>query len=142
MSRRQAVISLCMAATRLLIGIDNSFALATKGECSKISPAPGGAFSPQFADKSIIAGCFVALLTASRPARKPRPGERVAQMVEHLTFNQVVVGSSPTALTTRSKVWGLSLGARDSHLPPGKAEAMALNRKATESIVWLRDKAA
>jgi hypothetical protein len=38
-------------------------------------------------------------LTPSQAARKPRPGERVAQMVEHLTFNQVVVGSSPTALT-------------------------------------------
>ena len=26
--------------------------------------------------------------------------ERVAQLVEHLTFNQVVMGSSPIALTT------------------------------------------
>jgi hypothetical protein len=30
-----------------------------------------------------------------------RPGEPVAQMVEHLTFNQVVLGSSPSGLTKR-----------------------------------------
>jgi hypothetical protein len=49
------------------------------------------------------AGLSGALLTPPQPARKPRPGERVAQMVEHLTFNQVVLGSSPSALTSKIK---------------------------------------
>src|SRR5262249_50405497 len=35
----------------------------------------------------------------ARPVH-PRRSERVAQLVEHLTFNQVVLGSSPSALTT------------------------------------------
>ena len=30
----------------------------------------------------------------------PRPLGRVAQLVEQLTFNQLVVGSIPTAVTT------------------------------------------
>jgi hypothetical protein len=32
-----------------------------------------------------------------------RRGEPVAQMVEHLTFNQVVLGSSPSGLTNEIK---------------------------------------
>jgi hypothetical protein len=37
----------------------------------------------------------------TRPSRAPTPSARepVAQMVEHLTFNQVVLGSSPSGLT-------------------------------------------
>ena len=35
----------------------------------------------------------------SRPRFYTRPCEPVAQMVEHLTFNQVVLGSSPSGLT-------------------------------------------
>ncbi len=31
-----------------------------------------------------------------------RPWERVAQPVEHVTFNHGVLGSSPSALTTKS----------------------------------------
>ena len=40
-----------------------------------------------------------------RPRHRPYTplGEPVAQMVEHLTFNQVVVGSSPTGLTIEIK---------------------------------------
>jgi hypothetical protein len=34
-----------------------------------------------------------------RPRFYTRPCEPVAQMVEHLTFNQVVLGSSPSGLT-------------------------------------------
>jgi hypothetical protein len=34
-----------------------------------------------------------------RPRFYTRAGEPVAQMVEHLTFNQVVLGSSPSGLT-------------------------------------------
>ena len=33
--------------------------------------------------------------------------EPLAQSVEHLTFNQVVVGSTPTRLTKHSRVYGL-----------------------------------
>jgi hypothetical protein len=39
-----------------------------------------------------------------------RRGEPVAQMVEHLTFNQVVLGSSPSGLTIHLvEIVGLSL---------------------------------
>jgi hypothetical protein len=38
-------------------------------------------------------------LDPPRPRTYTARRERVAQVVEHLTFNQVVVGSSPTALT-------------------------------------------
>ena len=46
-----------------------------------------------------------ALARSAAPLTPPRyppthaPQERVAQLVEHLTFNQVVLGSSPSALT-------------------------------------------
>jgi hypothetical protein len=39
----------------------------------------------------------------SGPRFYTRPGEPVAQMVEHLTFNQVVLGSSPSGLTNKIK---------------------------------------
>src|SRR5215471_5742204 len=65
----------------------------------------GGGVNQQRAE-----GCAVsrfrdppALLT--RPSRAPTPSTRepVAQMVEHLTFNQVVLGSSPSGLTNKTK---------------------------------------
>jgi hypothetical protein len=40
-----------------------------------------------------------ALLTGLGCASTHARSERVAQLVEHLTFNQVVLGSSPSALT-------------------------------------------
>src|SRR4051812_27556637 len=40
-----------------------------------------------------------ALLTRTRRTPTQRGSERVAQAVEHVTFNHGVVGSSPTALT-------------------------------------------
>jgi hypothetical protein len=59
------------------------------------------------------AGSAVAKVSLTRPRRPApraidRPGthhytralEPVAQVVEHLTFNQVVLGSSPSGLTT------------------------------------------
>ena len=46
---------------------------------------------------------FVGLLTRSRQPPTHPAQERVAQLVEHLTFNQVVLGSSPSALTNESK---------------------------------------
>jgi hypothetical protein len=50
------------------------------------------------------AGLFMrSLLTAPAGASTPAPGEPVAQMVEHLTFNQVVLGSSPSGLTSKNK---------------------------------------
>ena len=39
------------------------------------------------------------LLTRRGPPPTQRASERVAQAVEHVTFNHGVVGSSPTALT-------------------------------------------
>jgi hypothetical protein len=39
----------------------------------------------------------------SCPRFYTRPGEPVAQMVEHLTFNQVVLGSSPSGLTNEKQ---------------------------------------
>ena len=38
--------------------------------------------------------------------------ERVAQSVEHVTFNHGVVGSIPTALTNKIKYSGRSLGSQ------------------------------
>jgi hypothetical protein len=38
-------------------------------------------------------------LTRPERASTHPVSERVAQLVEHLTFNQVVLGSSPSALT-------------------------------------------
>ena len=43
------------------------------------------------------------LLTAFRAALNTARQEPVAQMVEHLTFNQVVLGSSPSGLTNKIK---------------------------------------
>jgi hypothetical protein len=103
MSRRQPVISPCMAAIRLLIGIDELFRAGMKGSVAKSGPLRAGLFRRNLRHKSRGSGALAALLTACRTARKPRPGERVAQMVEHLTFNQVVLGSSPSALTSKIK---------------------------------------
>src|SRR6195256_1882153 len=44
-----------------------------------------------------------ALLTRRGPPRTHPTHERVAQFVEHLTFNQVVPGSSPGALTMKTR---------------------------------------
>ena len=49
------------------------------------------------------------LLTPQNGAPTHRPGGRVAQLVEHLTFNQVVLGSSPSALTKEIKGFSLVL---------------------------------
>ena len=46
---------------------------------------------------------IVGLLTRSRQPPTHPAQERVAQLVEHLTFNQVVLGSSPSALTNNIK---------------------------------------
>ena len=43
------------------------------------------------------------LLTPQNGPPTHRPGGRVAQLVEHLTFNQVVPGSIPGRLTKPSK---------------------------------------
>src|SRR5712671_7536588 len=43
------------------------------------------------------------LLTRRGPPRTHPTHERVAQLVEHLTFNQVVPGSSPGALTSKTR---------------------------------------
>jgi hypothetical protein len=43
------------------------------------------------------------LLTRRDTAPTHRAGEPVAQMVEHLTFNQVVLGSSPSGLTKQKQ---------------------------------------
>jgi hypothetical protein len=43
------------------------------------------------------------LLTQGRAAPTHAPYEPVAQVVEHLTFNQVVLGSSPSGLTKSQK---------------------------------------
>jgi hypothetical protein len=48
-------------------------------------------------------GLHPRLLTRREPPPTHATEERVAQVVEHLTFNQVVVGSSPTALTNEIK---------------------------------------
>ena len=40
-----------------------------------------------------------ALLTRTKPPPTQRGSERVAQVVEHVTFNHGVEGSSPSALT-------------------------------------------
>jgi hypothetical protein len=55
-----------------------------------------------FAD---YAGCFSHLLTRRVGAATPITllKERVAQLVEHLTFNQEVMGSNPIALTNKIK---------------------------------------
>jgi hypothetical protein len=87
-----------MAATRLLIGMGR-LSLGMKRQCSKIGLSPAGFFAPIYRRIWQPEAISAALLTPWRAARKPRPGERVAQMVEHLTFNQVVLGSSPSALT-------------------------------------------
>jgi hypothetical protein len=51
-------------------------------------------------DRRAVAGLFMrSLLTRPARASTPAPGEPVAQMVEHLTFNQVVDGSIPSGLT-------------------------------------------
>ncbi len=42
---------------------------------------------------------FAALLTRTRLTPTQRGSERVAQAVEHVTFNHGVEGSSPSALT-------------------------------------------
>jgi hypothetical protein len=44
------------------------------------------------------------LLTCLGAPHTHRRAEPVAQMVEHLTFNQVVLGSSPSGLTTAESV--------------------------------------
>ena len=51
--------------------------------------------------------------------------EPVAQVVEHLTFNQVVVGSSPTGLTREIKDLGLLFirGAKLVAVPAGRGRA-------------------
>jgi hypothetical protein len=41
-------------------------------------------------------------LPASKPIVRAHPIEPVAQLVEHLTFNQGVAGSSPAGLTSKS----------------------------------------
>ena len=41
----------------------------------------------------------IALLTRTQPPPTQRGSERVAQAVEHVTFNHGVEGSSPSALT-------------------------------------------
>ena len=43
----------------------------------------------------------VALLTRTKPPPTQRGSERVAQVVEHVTFNHGVEGSSPSALTMK-----------------------------------------
>jgi hypothetical protein len=51
--------------------------------------------------------------------RSSQGDERVAQLVEHTTFNREVLGSSPSALTTISKSyqWVSPQGCRDLVLP-------------------------
>jgi hypothetical protein len=44
-------------------------------------------------------GSLAFAIDRSRPRFYTRRGEPVAQMVEHLTFNQVVDGSIPSGLT-------------------------------------------
>jgi hypothetical protein len=45
-----------------------------------------------------------ALLTRTKPPPTQRGSERVAQVVEHVTFNHGVEGSSPSALTMKTFV--------------------------------------
>ena len=53
---------------------------------------------------------LTAALVGSNPASPVFNYEILAQLVEHLTFNQVVVGSIPTCLTSKiSKYRGLHL---------------------------------
>jgi hypothetical protein len=62
-------------------------------------------------DRRAVAGLFMrSLLTRPARASTPAPGEPVAQMVEHLTFNQVVDGSIPSGLTNiiRYLIYGLA----------------------------------
>src|SRR3954452_15111348 len=67
------------------------------------------------------------LLTRPGPPRTHPTHERVAQLVEHLTFNQVVPGSSPGALTTLRRqfpfviVPGMSLYTRSHFKVPRHA---------------------
>src|SRR5690349_15711144 len=46
---------------------------------------------------------YPSLTAGESPTRFRRSVERVAQSVEHLTFNQVVAGSIPAPLTTLSR---------------------------------------
>src|SRR5216684_8836090 len=98
MSRRHSVISACRSDRRLTIGmaISCGFRPQSAGRASGLADWSDLARSRQAgrgraAPSPIDPG-------GGRPYTPPQ--ERVAQVVEHLTFNQVVVGSSPTALTT------------------------------------------
>src|SRR4051812_5771081 len=115
MSCRQAAISGIRSATRLMIGIQSSLSAQIalesihpgegrpsksmqRGKVNRADRSGSGRNCPQVRD---IAGYFRAWNAApSRLMLRPTPrSERVAQLVEHLTFNQVVLGSSPSALT-------------------------------------------
>jgi hypothetical protein len=67
-----------------------------------VGTAPGGP-----AAVADYAGRFSHPLTRRADAATPTTlvKERVAQLVEHLTFNQEVMGSNPIALT--NETWGL-----------------------------------
>jgi hypothetical protein len=59
--------------------------------------------------------------------------ERVAQVVEHLTFNQGVVGSSPTALTNQNQVHDVHA----EHAEPADCRARATG--VLKSTDWPRN---
>src|SRR5262249_19129716 len=88
MSCRHAAISACRSARRLTSGILIFSCGPSRGKFTRL--VRGLARAAQL---------FDALLTGSRPPPTHPAQERVAQLVEHLTFNQVVLGSSPSALT-------------------------------------------
>jgi hypothetical protein len=66
---------------------------------------PAMAAAPGFLRASAPADRQTSAFAIDRSRRRfyTRPGEPVAQMVEHLTFNQVVDGSIPSGLTKLSQ---------------------------------------
>jgi hypothetical protein len=77
----------------------------------------------RWAQRARQSRCF--LLTGPGTRFYIRRGEPVAQMVEHLTFNQVVLGSSPSGLTNEIK----ALKSIDQR--PGTSSLRAVHRQPT-----------
>ena len=83
---------------------------------------------------------FVGLLTRSRQPPTHPAQERVAQLVEHLTFNQVVLGSSPSALTNKIKDLLLNFGPVATQETARVATWVAKEGDSIESplVCWIR----
>src|SRR5215813_3125260 len=100
-SCRHAAISACRSDRRLTIGMGallpfpgQTKDLAERRDLARVQVTP--------LDHARFATGAGGARLLTRPVGAPtHPAqERVAQLVEHLTFNQVVLGSSPSALTT------------------------------------------